>query len=65
MKLLTYANLRERGWPYSKPHTWRLVRGGKFPAPKKLGFGPNAKNVWAEDEYEAAIKALLNGEQSS
>jgi len=64
MKLLTFNNLRERGWPYSKPHTWRLIRAGKFPAPKKLGFGPNSKNVWEEDVYEAAIKMLL-GEQSS
>ena len=64
MKLLTFSNLRQHGWPYSKSHTWRLIRAGKFPAPKKLGFGPNAKNVWPEDEYEAVIKTLL-GEQSS
>ena len=64
MKLLAFENLRERGWPYSKVHTWRLIRAGKFPAPKKLGFGRNSKNVWEEDVYEAAIKMLL-GEQSS
>jgi len=64
VKLLTFETLRERGWPYSKVHTWRLIRAGKFPAPKKLGFGPNSKNVWEEDVYEAAIKTLLS-EQSS
>jgi predicted DNA-binding transcriptional regulator AlpA len=64
MKLLTFSNLRERGWPYSKSHTWRLIRAGKFPTPKKLGFGPNAKNVWPEDEYEAVIKTLLGGRAS-
>ena len=61
MKLLTFDNLCERGWPYSKVHNWRLIRAGKFPAPKKLGFGSNGKNVWTEDEYEAAIKTLLSG----
>ena len=65
MKLLTFENLRERGWPYSKVHTWRLIRAGKFLAPKKLGFGPNAKNVWPEDEYEAAIKTLLGGQSTA
>jgi predicted DNA-binding transcriptional regulator AlpA len=64
MKLLTFNNLRERGWPYSKSHTWRLIRAGKFPKPKKLGLGQNAKNVWPEDEYEAAIKTLLSGQSS-
>jgi hypothetical protein len=64
MKLLSFNDLRERGWPYSKSHTWRLVRAGKFPAPGKVGFGPNGKNVWEEAVYEAAIKTLLN-EQSS
>jgi predicted DNA-binding transcriptional regulator AlpA len=64
MKLLTRKDLRERGWPYSQSHTWRLIRAGKFPKPKKLGFGQNAKNVWPEDEYEAAIKTLLSGQSS-
>ena len=59
MKLLTFDNLCDRGWPYSKVHTWRLIRAGKFPAPKKLGFGSNGKNVWPAEEYEAALKALL------
>jgi prophage regulatory protein len=57
---MTFDNLRERGWPYSKSHTWRLIRAGKFTAPKKLGLGPNAKNVWPEDEYEATLKTLLS-----
>jgi predicted DNA-binding transcriptional regulator AlpA len=64
MKVLTHDDIVERGWPYSKSHTWRLIRAGKFPKPKKLGFGPNAKNVWPEDEYEAAIKTLLSGQSS-
>jgi predicted DNA-binding transcriptional regulator AlpA len=64
MKVLTYEKLQELGWPYSKSHTWRLVRAGKFPAPKKLGLGPNARNVWPEDEYEAVIKTLLSGQSS-
>jgi hypothetical protein len=59
MRLLSFDDLRQRGWPYSKVRTWRLVRAGKFPAPKKLGLGKNGKNTWTEDEYDAAVKALL------
>jgi predicted DNA-binding transcriptional regulator AlpA len=64
MKFLTFENLKEqRGWPYSKSHTWRLIRAGKFPKPKKFN-GPNSKNLWPEDEIEAAIKSLLSGQSS-
>jgi predicted DNA-binding transcriptional regulator AlpA len=59
MKLLSFEGLRERGWPYSKVHTWRLIKAGKFPQPKKLGLGDNGKNVWTEEEYDAALKTLL------
>jgi prophage regulatory protein len=59
MRLLSFDDLRQRGWPYSKVHTWRLVRAGKFPAPKKLGLGENGKNVWTEDDVDAALKTLL------
>jgi hypothetical protein len=59
MKLLTFDDLRQRGWPYSKVHTWRLIKAGKFVQPRKFGFGQNGKNVWPEDEYEAALNVLL------
>jgi predicted DNA-binding transcriptional regulator AlpA len=64
VKPLTFDNLRERGWPYSKSHTWRLIRAGKFPPPKKMGLGPNAKNIWPEEEYQAAVTRLLSGQPS-
>jgi prophage regulatory protein len=59
MKLLSFENLRERGWPYSRPHTWRLIKAGKFPKPKKIGFGRNGKNVWTEEEFSAALQSML------
>jgi predicted DNA-binding transcriptional regulator AlpA len=66
MKLLSFDDLRQhKGWPYSKVHTWRLIKAGKFPHPKKLGLGKNGKNTWTEDEYDAALKSLLGETRSA
>ena len=34
------------GWPYSRTHTWRLMKQGKFPQSIKLGEHPNSHPVW-------------------
>ncbi len=52
MRFLTYDDLKAKGVRYSKPHLWRLIKEGRFPAPVK-GLGP--QNVWPEDEIDAAI----------
>jgi prophage regulatory protein len=63
IKLLSFDDLRQqKNWPYSKVHTWRLIKAGKFPHPKKLGLGKNGKNIWTEDEYDAAVRTLLGDE---
>jgi predicted DNA-binding transcriptional regulator AlpA len=65
IRLLSFNDLRQqKNWPYSKVHTWRLIKAGKFPHPKKLGLGKNGKNIWIEDEYDAAVAALLGDSHS-
>jgi predicted DNA-binding transcriptional regulator AlpA len=48
--LLTWRELKDAGWPYSRTHTGRLFRAGKFPAPVKLFPHRNAHPVWVYEE---------------
>ena len=50
MRVLDYDGLKAKGVPYSKPHLWRLVKAGKFPAPIKWGA---ARNGWIEEEIDS------------
>ena len=52
MKVLDYDGLKSKGVPYSKPHLWRLVKAGRFPAPIKWGA---ARNGWVEEEIDQHI----------
>ncbi len=57
MRVLNYDDLKPvKGIPYSKPHLWRLVKTGKFPAPIKWGA---ARNGWVEDEIDAYIETKI------
>jgi prophage regulatory protein len=50
MKLLTFAALKAtKGHPYTRRHTDRLVKQGKFPAP--INVGEN-KRAWIEEEID-------------
>jgi hypothetical protein len=49
---LTFKQLKERGWPYSRQHTFRLAQSGKIPSPRKPYPGARL-NTWDE--------ALLQG----
>lgn len=55
-RFLVYNELKEKGVLYSKPHTWRLIREGKFPPPVK---GLAAFNVWSEDEIDKFVAERL------
>lgn len=55
MKLLSHAELADKGIRYTPVHLWRLARAGKFPRPVKLGAGPTARNAWPEDEIDRWI----------
>jgi prophage regulatory protein len=52
MRFLTYDALKENGINYSKPHLWRLIKAGRFPAPVK---GLAAENVWPEAEIDSIV----------
>ena len=62
MRFVNYDNLREKGITYSKPHLWRLIKAGQFPAPVK-GLGP--ENVWPEPEVDSIIANRLAARNKS
>jgi hypothetical protein len=52
---LTFAQLKsEKGWPYGRQHTHKLVRDGHFPKPDKAYEG-GLINVWDEDVVDAHL----------
>jgi prophage regulatory protein len=56
MKLLDYADLRERGIKYSKAQLWRLSKAGKFPKPIKLSIN---RNAWADTDIDEWIAGRI------
>ena len=54
-KLLTFAALQASGHPYTRRHTERLVRAGKFPAPVQVGEN---RIAWLADEVDAHYARL-------
>ncbi len=52
MRFLRHDDLKEKGVNYTRPHIWRLVRAGRFPAPVK---GLGVENCWAEDQIDKYI----------
>jgi hypothetical protein len=65
---LTFPQLKtEKGWPYSRQHTHKLVKAGRFPPPDKLYEG-GLVNVWDEDVVDAALapaKARDNSDEAA
>lgn len=56
MRLLTFRDLcTEKGHPYSRRHTERLIAQGKFPRPIKLGEGRAGRIAWDETVYDGYI----------
>lgn len=56
MQLLNYDSLKGKGIGYSRPHLWRLVKAGTFPAPIKLGAN---RNAWIEAEIDDWIEGRI------
>ncbi len=57
-RLLTFDNLRQRGWPYTRQHTTRLEKAGRFPP--RVQVGPN-RVAWWESQYEAHVDQQPRG----
>ncbi len=44
--LVDWKALKKYGWPYSRAHTWRMIKEGRFPAPLKFGKHPGSRVAW-------------------
>ena len=44
--IVDWKGLKALGWPYSRAHTWRMMRDGRFCQNFKLGGHRNAHPVW-------------------
>jgi prophage regulatory protein len=56
IKLITASDLRIKGITYSKPHLWRLEKGGKFPKRVPIGAG---RYAYVETEIDDWIEARV------
>jgi predicted DNA-binding transcriptional regulator AlpA len=58
-RILTFRELKPlKGWPYSRQHTHRLIRAGRFPAPRKIYEGGQL-NIWDEDVIDTYLAAVV------
>ena len=53
-KLVPQSELGLYGFRFSRTHLARLVRAGRLPEPRKIGYGKGARNFYDEDELLAA-----------
>ena len=59
MTLLSYADLKKRGVPYTETHLHRLMKAGTFPEPVKLGQARNSRKAWLEQEIDDWMAARI------
>jgi prophage regulatory protein len=58
MRLLTFQALQvSKGHPFTRRHTERLVKEGKFPAPVKVG---ESRIAWIEEEVDSHYARLAD-----
>jgi predicted DNA-binding transcriptional regulator AlpA len=61
-RLLTFKQLKElKGWPYSRMHTDRLEKAGKFPSRVRPSGAMNGVVAWWESQYDAHITSQPRG----
>lgn len=54
MRVLSYADLKSKGIPFSKVWLGKLIKDGKFPRPLRLGEN---RVAFVESEIDAWLKA--------
>jgi len=52
-RVLTFKDLKKKGWPYTAVHTRRLIKQGKVPQPFKTG--EIGLNLWMESDIGAYL----------
>ena len=60
-RLVSRAELRAYGFPFSAMGLWRMMKRGDFPRPVRLG----GRNFWYVHELDAFIARLPRVEQRS
>lgn len=57
--LVSWSDLKKMGWPYSRTHTWRMMKNGKFPKCAKALLGVrNSHPVWVYAEIVAHFQKM-------
>lgn len=57
MRLLSMDELKPvKGISYSRPHLFRLIKAGRFPAPIKIGEN---RNAWPESEIDSWVEQRI------
>jgi hypothetical protein len=54
--MVTFADLKKLGWPYSRTHTMRLCESGEIPKPRKLVNHRNAHPIWLWGEIADCLR---------
>jgi prophage regulatory protein len=62
LRILSYADLADRGIKYSKVQLWRLEKNGKFP--RRIPVGP-ARHGWLESEIDGYLRQKVEARDKS
>jgi predicted DNA-binding transcriptional regulator AlpA len=55
MRMLTFAELKDRGVPHSRTQVWRWIQAGTFPKPVRLG----KRICWPVHEVDEWLRARI------
>jgi predicted DNA-binding transcriptional regulator AlpA len=55
--IIDWRGLKRMGWPFSRAHTWRMMKASVFPQACKLGDHRNSHPVWRVKEVLAYFES--------
>ena len=61
-EVINWKGLKQLGWPYSRAHTWRMMKAGTFVRCFKLGEHRNSHPVW---RLKTVLDWLANHQRSA
>lgn len=56
-RALTFRQLQAQGWPYTRQHTYRLVKAGKLAPPFRAYDGARL-NLYSENAMDRFLRGL-------